>query len=81
MLGRTASAATELNKGRKRKKNRKRMSSSDLHESAEDYTEENRFLVRVDSPISLKGSSKRKIGRRNTKGKATESDAKLKHKI
>ena len=81
MLGRTASAATELNKGGKKKKRRKRMSSTDLHESAEDYTEENRFLIRVDSPISLKGATRKKINRRNATGRATESDIKLNHKI
>ena len=51
LLARTNSAATELNRGSPRKADGMRR-SSDLRAS-EDYSEENRFLIRVDSPISL----------------------------
>ena len=52
-----------------------------MHGSEEEFTEENRFLIRVDSPISLRGSTRRKAGRRNANGSATQSGAKLKRKI
>ena len=62
-IARTNSAATEFNRGSLRRDDKMRR-SSDLR-ALENITEDNRFLVRVDSPISLKGFTLRKPIHRN----------------